>query len=141
MGPRLRNATLKVDKLSDHQVGYIAAFLGGEGDVKATRTTQEKANTLLAFIRVCFAKTNKEVIEAIRNWPSAGCVIKPKAKAKDTAYLRLARNRNEEHHRITQLSQAVHDNRKEPGLKSCSNIATAGSMATEAMRGDTVKKN
>jgi hypothetical protein len=40
-GPRLRNANIKVDGLTAFQIGYIAAFLDGEGGIQITKTMRK----------------------------------------------------------------------------------------------------
>jgi hypothetical protein len=76
-GPRLRNAKIKLDGLTAFQIGYIAAFLDGEGGIQITKTMRkDRAYKLALHPCVYFTNTNLEAIETLRSWFSAGCIVK-----------------------------------------------------------------
>ena len=80
-GPRLRNANIKLDELTERQIGYIAAFLDGEGGIQITRNTRkDREYTLALHPCVYFTNTNREAIETLKRWFSAGCIVKAKPK-------------------------------------------------------------
>jgi len=80
-GPRLQNSKIRLEGLSDAQIGYIAAFLDGEGGIQITRTTRkDREYTIALHPCVYFTNTNDEVIHTIRKWISAGCIVKAKDK-------------------------------------------------------------
>jgi hypothetical protein len=80
-GPRLQNSTIRLDHLSEAQVGYLAAFLDGEGGIQITRTARkDREYTIALHPCVYFTNTNREVIETIRNWLGAGCIVTAKNK-------------------------------------------------------------
>lgn len=80
-GPRLQNATINLGGLSGHQVGYLAAFLDGEGGIQITRTARkDREYTLALHPCVYFTNTNQESIETLREWIGAGCVVRAKEK-------------------------------------------------------------
>ncbi len=80
-GPRLQNATIRLDGLSEAQVGYLAGFLDGEGGIQITRTTRkDREYTIALHPCVYFTNTNHEAIHSIRSWLSAGCIVVAKQK-------------------------------------------------------------
>jgi LAGLIDADG-like domain len=97
-GPRLRNANIRLDGLTDRQIGYIAAFLDGEGGIQITRSTRKDRDYKLALHPcVYFTNTDREAIETLREWLSAGCVVKSKSKGegyKPTYVLHVTGTRN-----------------------------------------------
>jgi len=77
----LHTSTIRLDGLSDVQVGYLAAFLDGEGGIQVTRTTRkDREYTIALHPCVYFTNTNQEVIHTIRNWLSTGCIVTAKQK-------------------------------------------------------------
>ncbi len=86
-GPRLGNAKINVDGLTDFQIGYIAAFLDGEGGIQITRTMRkDRAYKLALHPCVYFTNTNREAIETLRTWLSAGCIVKGTKEGYKPAY-------------------------------------------------------
>jgi hypothetical protein len=80
-GPRLQNSTIRLDGLSEAQIGYLAAFLDGEGGIQITRTTRkDREYTIALHPCVYFTNTNREVIYTLRRWLSAGCIVTAKQK-------------------------------------------------------------
>jgi hypothetical protein len=75
-GLGLKNSTIRLDGLSEAQVGYLAAFLDGEGGIQITRNTRKDRDYTIALHPcVYFTNTNREVIYAIKSWLSAGCIV------------------------------------------------------------------
>lgn len=95
-GPRLQNAKIKVDGLDAFQIGYLAAFLDGEGGIQITKTMRkDRAYKLALHPCVYFTNTNLEAIEALRNWLSAGCIVKSTKEGYKPAYaLHMTGTRN-----------------------------------------------
>jgi hypothetical protein len=80
-GPRLQNSKIRLDGLSEAQVGYLAAFLDGEGGIQITRTTRkDRVYTIALHPCVYFTNTNREVIYTLRSWLGAGCIVMAKQK-------------------------------------------------------------
>ncbi len=94
----MQNAKIKLDGLTERQIGYIAAFLDGEGGIQITRTTRkDREYTIALHPCVYFTNTNREVIETLRRWFSAGCVVTAKANKeghKPTHVLHITGTRN-----------------------------------------------
>jgi hypothetical protein len=105
--PRLRATTIKVDHLLEWQLGYLAAFIDGEGGIQITRSKRKGRQYRLHLHPVVyFTNTNLEVITTIRNWLSAGAVVVSRSKKKknyrDTHVLHITGIRN-----IMRLLKAV----------------------------------
>lgn len=79
-GPRLKNSNIRLEGLSETQVGYLAAFLDGEGGIQITRTTRkDREYTIALHLCVYFTYTNRAAIDAMKSWLSAGCVVTARA--------------------------------------------------------------
>ena len=73
---RLRSTTISVKHLTDLQIGYVAAFLDGEGGVQITRSKRkERRYTIALHPVVYFTNSNREVIETLRAWLRAGAIV------------------------------------------------------------------
>jgi hypothetical protein len=75
--------------LTEAQIGYIAAFLDGEGGVQITMTFR-KDRVYKTALHPCvyFTNTNQEAIQTIRSWLQAGCIVRiePKGEGYRTGY-------------------------------------------------------
>jgi len=104
--PRLRATTIKVDHLLEWQLGYLAAFIDGEGGIQITRSKRKGRRYRLSLHPVVyFTNTNLEVITTIRNWLGAGAVVLSRSRKKnyrDTHVLHITGIRN-----ITRLLKVV----------------------------------
>jgi hypothetical protein len=75
-GPRLSKSTVRVDGLTDLQIGYLAAYLDGEGGIQITRTTRkDREYTIALHPVVYFTNTNRESIDTLKQWISAGTTV------------------------------------------------------------------
>jgi len=104
--PRLRATTIEVDHLQKWQLGYLAAFIDGEGGIQINRTKRKGRKYRLSLHPVVYVtNTNIEVITTIRNWLRAGSVIVSHSKKnyRDTYVLHITGIRN-----ITRLLKAVY---------------------------------
>lgn len=72
----MKNASIRLDLLSEGQIGYIAAFLDGEGGMQITRT-ERKDRTYKEALHptVYFTNTCGTAIETIQLWIGAGTKI------------------------------------------------------------------
>ena len=104
--PRLRATTIKVDHLVEWQLGYLAAFIDGEGGIQITRSKRKARRYRLSLHPVVyFTNTNLEVITTIRNWLGAGAVVVSRSRKtnyRDTHVLHITGIRN-----IIRLLKAV----------------------------------
>jgi hypothetical protein len=104
--PRLRASTIKVDHLLEWQLGYLAAFIDGEGGIQITRSKRKSRRYRLTLHPVVyFTNTNLEVITTIRNWLCAGAIVVSRSKKRnyrDTHVLHITGIRN-----IMRLLKAV----------------------------------
>jgi hypothetical protein len=95
--PRLRDTSIRVDELSDRQVGYLAAFLDGEGGIQITRSLRRKRRYRTSLHPVVyFTNTNFEVISVLRLWLHAGVMIVSRQRkgARDLYVLHVTGIRN-----------------------------------------------
>jgi len=95
----LRNATIRLEGLSDANAAYTAAFLDGEGGIQITRSTRKNREYSLALHpAVYFTNTNQEVIRTIRGWLCCGCVARRRQLRphKDMHVLTISGTRNVE---------------------------------------------
>jgi hypothetical protein len=96
-GLGLKNANLSTDNLTDAQVGYLAAFLDGEGGIQITRTRRpDREYTLALHPTVYFTNTNKMAIDTMRGWIGSGCITRRKERegCKDSFVLQVTGTRN-----------------------------------------------
>ena len=95
----LKRINVSTGSLSDAQVGYLAAFLDGEGGIQITRNTRTDRDYPLALHpTVYLTNTNKEAIFTMKEWLNAGSVTCRKARegCKDTYVLSITGTRNVE---------------------------------------------
>ena len=96
--PRLRSTTIRVDGLLEWQLGYLAAFIDGEGGIQITRSMRKGMRFRLSLHPVVyFTNTNLEAIRSIRAWLGAGAIIvsrQKKAFYRDTHVLDITGIRN-----------------------------------------------
>jgi hypothetical protein len=96
--PRLRSTTIRVDSLLDWQLGYLAAFIDGEGGIQITRSMRKGRRYRLSLHPVVyFTNTNLQVIRTIRDWLGAGAIIVSRKKEvyyRDTHVLHITGIRN-----------------------------------------------
>jgi hypothetical protein len=79
--PRLRDSTICVNHLLHWQIGYLAAFLDGEGGIQITRSKRQRRRyTTSLHPTVYFTNTNLKVIKTIREWLMAGSVVLSRAR-------------------------------------------------------------
>lgn len=103
--PRLRVTTIKVSHLLEWQLGYLAAFVDGEGGIQVTRSMRKGRRYRLSLHPVVyFTNTNLEVITTIRNWLEAGAIVVSRSRKnyRDTHVLHITGIRN-----IRRLLKAV----------------------------------
>jgi len=96
-GLGLKNSTIQVDDLSDYQLGYLAAFLDGEGGIQITyNERKDRLYTTALHPTVYFTNTNREVIETLKSWLRAGCIVVAKARegCKPTFVLHVTGTKN-----------------------------------------------
>jgi hypothetical protein len=73
--------SLKVDELTEAQIGYIAAFLDGEGGIQITRSLRKDREYRLALHPdVYFTNTNLEVMLTLRKWLGGGSLTRRREK-------------------------------------------------------------
>lgn len=73
----VKACTIHVDKLSEWQKGYIAAFLDGEGGIQITLSKRkDREYTLAMHPDVYFTNTNEEAIRTIRAWLGGGSITR-----------------------------------------------------------------
>ena len=94
----LQNAHIDTN-LTDGQLGYLAAFLDGEGGIQITKSKRPGREYSLALHpTVYFTNTNEESIRALRSWLSCGCVARRRSlralNHKDVFVLSITGTRN-----------------------------------------------
>ena len=73
---RLRKTTVQVRHLTSLQIGYLAAFVDGEGGTQITKWKRKgRAYAISLHPVVYFTNTNREVIHTLRAWLRAGVVV------------------------------------------------------------------
>src|SRR5271169_2968506 len=93
----LKNASIRVESLSAFQIGYISAFLDGEGGIQITRTQRkDREYTVALHPTVYFTNTCRASIDAIRAWISVGTMVTTRTREgrKDMYVLRVTGVRN-----------------------------------------------
>jgi hypothetical protein len=93
----VKNATIHVDSLSEVQVGYLAAFLDGEGGIQITRTERkDRAYKTALHPTVYFTNTCRPAIDALWEWLGAGTKITARSRdgRKDMYVLHVTGVRN-----------------------------------------------
>lgn len=94
----LANAHIQIEGLREVQVGYLAAFLDGEGGIQLTRNFRKARKYRLALHPcVYFTNTNEEAISRLRGWLGCGCVTRRRQRDrrhKDTLALSITGTRN-----------------------------------------------
>lgn len=89
----VKACTIHVDKLSEWQKGYLAAFLDGEGGIQITTSRRkDREYTLALHPDIYFTNTNEEVIRTIREWLGGGSITRRKERKgnKDTFVLTIS---------------------------------------------------
>jgi hypothetical protein len=77
----VKPCAIRVDSLSGTQLGYIAAFLDGEGGIQITRSTRKDREYPIALHPdVYFTNTNKEVIYTLKKWLGGGTITRRKGR-------------------------------------------------------------
>ena len=73
---RLKDATIQTSHLTPLQVGYLSAFLDGEGGIQINRTKRKRrAYSISLHPMVYFTNTDRVAIETLRAWLRAGTVV------------------------------------------------------------------
>jgi hypothetical protein len=73
----LRNATISLSRLTQIQIGYLAAFPDGEGGIPITRNFRRgRANALALHPTVYFTNTNRKALSTIHEWLGCGCLTR-----------------------------------------------------------------
>ena len=93
----MKNASVRLESLTDIQVGYLAAFLDGEGGIQITRTERvDRVYKIALHPTVYFTNTCAPAIEAIRDWIGAGSkvVSRSRGRRKDLLVLHVTGIRN-----------------------------------------------
>ena len=73
----VKATSITTDRLSEAQMGYIAAFLDGEGGIQITRSFRKDREYALALHpTVYFTNTNRAVIVMIRRWLGGGSITR-----------------------------------------------------------------
>lgn len=94
---RSKNSSISLGSLSPAQVGYIAAFLDGEGGIQITRTERvDREYKLALHPTVYFTNTNELAITTLSEWIRGGTKVVARGRAghKDTFYLHVCGYRN-----------------------------------------------
>jgi len=77
----MKNATIHVSSLSGIQIGYLAAFLDGEGGIQITRTERKDREYKTALHpAVYFTNSFRPAIDAIRELLGAGSKITARSR-------------------------------------------------------------
>lgn len=96
--PRLRSTTISVSNLLEWQLGYLAAFIDGEGGIQITRTRRRGRRYRLSLHPVVyFTNTNLDVIRTIKRWLGAGAIVVSRSRKpyyRDTHVLHITGIRN-----------------------------------------------
>lgn len=73
---RLKKSTISVAHLTGLQIGYLAAFLDGEGGIQINRSKRSNRRYAIALHPVVyFTNSNREVIQTLKQWLHTGVVI------------------------------------------------------------------
>jgi hypothetical protein len=68
--------SIEVVHLQPQQIGYLAGFLDGEGDIQITKSTREdREYTIALHPTIYFTNTNRESPETMRGWLRTGSMI------------------------------------------------------------------
>jgi intein/homing endonuclease len=89
----VKATTIDIDRLTDAQKGYIAAFLDGEGGIQITKSyRKDREYTTALHPDVYFTNTSEEVILSIRKWLGGGSITRRRERGnhKDTYVLTIS---------------------------------------------------